>query len=244
MKKIITTTLVAGLVASIASAEVRVTTDLASAYVFRGVTLNDSVVVQPGIEATGLGLPEQYGSVILGAWGNYDLDDYAPAGAVGSSFQETDWYGSYSLPSLIEGLDLFIGYTEYSYGAGSSDKEVGIGAGYEIIGIALGLTYYQGVGGNIGTSSYTELSIGYGIDFSESFSGSVDARFGFADQDGGEAGFQDYDIGASIAYALNDQWDIGASATYIGQGNEDVLMKAPGAYDVDFVGVLSLSCEL
>ena len=247
MKKIITTTFAAGLMATIASAEVSVTTDFASAYVFRGVTLNDGFVVQPGIEATGLGLPEQYGSVTLGAWGNYDLDDYVPAGAVGSSFQETDWYGSYGLPQFVEGLDLFVGYTEYSYGAGSSDKEVNVGAGYEVIGIALGLTYYQGVGGNIGTSSYTEFALGYGFDFSETFSGSVDARLGFADQDGGETGFSDYDVGASLAYALNEQWGIGASLTYIGQGDDKVLGDsgvASAGYDVDLVGMLSLSCEL
>ena len=106
MKKIITTTIAAGMVAAVASAEVSVTTDFASAYVFRGVTLNDGVVIQPGIEASGLGMPEQYGSVAVGAWGNYDLDDYAPAGAVGSSFQETDWYGSFSLPEFVEGLDV------------------------------------------------------------------------------------------------------------------------------------------
>ena len=244
MKKFSIITLVAGLVSTGALAGVSITADLASAYVFRGVTLNDGFVVQPGIEASGLGFPEQYGSVTFGAWGNYDLDDYAPAGAVGSSFQETDWYGSYSLPQWVEGLELFVGYTEYSYGAGSSDKEANVGAGYEVVGIALGLTYYQGVGGHIGTSSYTEFALGYSLDFSDRFSGSVDARFGFVDQDGGETGFSDYDLGGSVSYALNEQWGLGATLTYIGQGDEDVLAKAPGAYDVDWVGMLSLSCAL
>ena len=76
MKKIITTTIAAGLVGSVATAGVDVTMDLASAYVFRGITFNDGVVFQPGIEASGLGLPEAYGAVAVGAWANYDIDDY------------------------------------------------------------------------------------------------------------------------------------------------------------------------
>ena len=86
MKKTITMTMAAALVAGVAMAEVAVTLDLASAYVFRGVTLNDGAVIQPGIEASGFEIPEEYGALAVGAWGNYDLDDYSQNGAVGSSF--------------------------------------------------------------------------------------------------------------------------------------------------------------
>lgn len=238
MKKIITTTLAAGLVAA-ASAEVSVSMDFASAYVFRGVTLSDGASFQPGIEASGFGLAEEYGAVSAGAWGSLDLD-----GDNSSTFQETDWYASYSLPTYVENLDLFIGYCEYSYGAGSSDKEANIGAGYEIAGVGLGLTYYQGVGGLIGTSSYLEFAVGYGYDFSEDFSGEVGARFGFADQDGGESGFQDYDLSAALGYVLSEKWSVGASVAYIGQGDEKVLPEAPGLYDVNFVGMIGLACDM
>lgn len=239
MKKIITTTLAAGLIAGIASAEVSVTMDFASAYVFRGVTLSDGASFQPGIEASGFGLAEEYGSLAAGAWGSADLD-----GDNSSTFQETDWYASYSLPTLVEGLDLFVGYCEYMYGAGASDKEANVGAGYEIAGVGLGLTYYQGVGGLIGSSSYLEFAIGYGMDFTEELSGSVDARFGFADQDGGESGFQDYDVGASLGYALSEKWSVGASVMYIGQGDKKVLPTGAGLYDVDFVGMFGVACDM
>ena len=76
MKKMITTTIAATMVAGVAVAEVSTTFDFASAYVYRGVTYNDGFVFQPGIEATGLGLPEEYGAVTVGAWANMDLDDY------------------------------------------------------------------------------------------------------------------------------------------------------------------------
>ena len=246
MKKIITAVITTSLAASMAMAA-DVTLDVASAYVFRGVTFNDEAVFQPTIETSGLGVPEEYGAVTVGAWGNYDLNDYPLNGAVGSTFVETDWYASYSLPALVDGLDLFVGYTEYMYAGGVRDEELNIGAGYEIAGIALGLTYYQGVGGLIGTSSYTELAAGYGIDISEAISASIDATAGFADQDGGENGFQDYSIGASLGGPITDTWSWGAAVTYVGQGDDEVLPDTTATslgYDVDVVGVLSLACEM
>ena len=154
MKKIITTTLAAGLVASSAMAGASATVDFASAYVFRGSTFNDGFVIQPGVEADGLGLPEEYGSVAVGVWGNIDMDD-AGGTKQTSQFSEIDWYGSYGLPSLVDGLDLFIGYTEYTYtdtlggGGVPADKEVNAGVGYEVAGVALGATAYSMVGGDL-----------------------------------------------------------------------------------------------
>ncbi len=238
MKKIITMSIAAGLVA-VASAEVSVTMDLASAYVFRGVTLLDGASFQPGIEASGLGLPEEYGAVAVGAWGAADLDD---ANGTANTFQEIDWYVAYSLPALIEGVDLALGYCEYAYGAGFSDKEFSIGAGWEYEGVGLGATYYQGVGGLIGTSSYAELTAGFGIDISEDIAGSVDASVGYADPASGKSGFADYSIGVSAGYALSEQWSAGVSVTYIGQIDDEVLPDGP--YDVDFVGMFSLACDM
>jgi uncharacterized protein (TIGR02001 family) len=262
MKNIISKTVVAGMVAAVAGTavaegeattsamqetEVSVTADFASAYVFRGVTLNDGAVFQPGIEATGFGLSEECGSITVGVWGNYDLVDDTFTGVSSSSFSETDWYASYGLPTFVDGLDLFVGYTEYSYGAGASDKEANLGAGYEIAGIGLGLTWYQGVGGFIGTQSYVELALGYALEFTEDFSGSIDARFAYLDPSAGTSGFSDYDIGASLGYALGDVWSVGATLTYIGQGDDDVLADASLVnglgYDVELVGVLSVGAS-
>ena len=248
MKKIIATTIAAGLVAGVASAAVSTTLDFASAYVFRGYTLNDGPVVQPGIEASGFGLPEEYGSIAVGAWANYDLDDYAPTGVTGSYFSETDWYGSYSLPAFVEGLDLFVGYAEYTYGSGSADKELNFGAGYEVSGFYIAGTVYKGVGGLIGTQLYLEGALGYGMDISETLSGSVDATFGYLDPDvdGSDSGFNDYTVGASLGYAISEKWSAGASVTYIGQGDDTILVDVDqgGGYDVDVVGMLSFACDM
>ena len=252
MKNSIAKTVVAGVIAAVAgtaSADVGVTADFVSAYVFRGVTLNDGASFQPGIEASGLGLDEKYGSVTVGAWGSAGFDDSYAVGNTGSStFQESDWYGSYGLPSLVEGLDVSIGYTEYSYAVASADKEVNIGLGYELAGVALSAAYYQFVGGVFVGSIYGELGAGYDIEASTNLVVSLGARVGYADFDGGESGFSDYDLSVGASYALSEVWSIGASVAYIGQIDDEVLTDADEStgtlgYDVDVVGTLSLAAS-
>lgn len=241
MKKIITTTIAAGLVASIATAGVSTTLDLASAYVFRGVTYNDGPVFQPGIEADGFGLPETYGSVAAGAWANYDIDDYG--GTLNSSeFSEVDWYLSYSLPTFVEGLDLYLGYCEYTYPqGGTADKEGNAGIGYEIAGIGLGYTIYFNVG-NGAKNLYNEFTIGYGYDISEELSLGVGASAAYLAADEGDSGFADGSLSADISYALGEVWSIGASVIYVAQLDDAVLTD--DAYDVSVVGLLSLAAEM
>jgi uncharacterized protein (TIGR02001 family) len=252
MKKIITTTIAAGLVAGVAMAEVSTTFDLASAYVFRGVTLNDGAVFQPGIEASGFGMPEEYGGFAFGAWANYDIDNYND-NQPGSTVTETDWYASYSLPSFVDSLDLFVGYTEYMYGGGDRDEEINLGASYEIAGVGLGLTLYKGVGGLIGDQLYVEATAGYGMDFTEELSGSVFGSIGFMNYDQAvansvapslEDGFHNYSIGADIGYALSEKWSAGASVTYIGQGDDAVLPEGVFGYDADVVGMIGVACDM
>ncbi len=245
MKKMIITTMAAGLVAAVASAEVGVTMDFASAYVFRGTTFNDGAVIQPGIEAAGLGLPEEFGSASVGVWGNIDVDDPYDGGQQTSQFSEVDWYGSYSLPAMVDGLDLSVGYCEYTYplNGGSADKEVSVGAGYEIAGVSLGATVYKLIGGAFVGDTWYEVGAGYSLDIADALSAGVSADARFVDSVTGETGFNDYTVGADVSYALSEVWGIGASVTYIGQGDDDVLPDANGAYDVDVVGMLSLAAS-
>lgn len=249
MKKVITTTMVAGLLVGGAMAEVTTTFDFASAYVFRGVTYNDGPVFQPGIEATGLGVPESWGAVTVGAWGNWDIDDYN--GALNSSeFSEIDWYASYSLPQFVENLDLFLGYIEYTYPGtfGQADKEVNLGVAYEIAGIGLGYTLNV----NVDTRqkySYNLFEASYGLDISEALAASVFGSVAYftTDAPGGTDGLADGTLGADLSYALGDVWSVGASLTYIAQLDDQVLTDAVivngvpviAGYDVDLVGMLS-----
>ncbi len=229
-----------------ASAEVSVTADFASAYVFRGSTFNDGFVIQPGIEASGLGLPEQYGAVSVGAWGNFDVDDYGGT-LMSSQFSEIDWYASYSLPSFVDGLDLFVGYTEYTYPTSASvaDKEANVGVGYEIGGIALGATAYMGVGGGVNGNAYYDLSASYAYAISEALELSAGALVGYFDPDAGTAGWNEGVLDFAASYALGEVWSIGASVAYIAQLDDAVLVDVSkgGSYDVDVVGVLSVGAS-
>lgn len=254
MKKIIVTTIAAGLIAGAATAEVSTTFDFASAYVYRGTTWNDGAVFQPGIEASGLGMPEAWGGVTVGAWGNYNLSDYDET-VNSSDLSEMDLYISYSLPGFVEGLDLYVGYCDYTYPGtdGTSEKEANVGAGYEIAGIGIGLAYYQGIGGGINGNAYIEGSVGYGYDITEELAAEVGARIGFADYEGGESGLNDYDLSAAVSYALGEVWSVAASVAYIGQGDDAVLGDAniitgdadnsTYGYDVSVVGMLSLAAS-
>lgn len=243
MKKIIATTMAAGLMAAAASAEVTTSFDLASAYVFRGVTYNDGPVFQPGIEAAGLGLPEEMGSIAVGAWANYDIDDYG--GTLNSSeFSEVDWYASYTLPSMVDGLDVSLGYCEYTYpnAPATADKEGSIGLGYAIGEVGVGATAYFNVGGG-DTDFYYELTAEYGYDVTDAVSLSVGASAGYSEPENGDSGFQDGTVSVGLGYALNDVWSLGVSGTYVAQLDDDILPDGMYSYDVDFVGVLSLGAS-
>lgn len=253
MKNVITTTIAAGLVASVATAGVDVTMDVASAYVFRGVTFNDGPVFQPGIEASGLGMPEAWGSVAVGAWANWDISDY-DGNVPSSEYSEVDWYASYSLPAFVDGLDLFVGYCEYTYPGleGGADKEGNAGIGYEIAGIGLGYTIYFNVG-NGAKDLYNEFTLGWGYDISEELALGLGASAAYIAADEGDSGLADGSLSADISYALGDVWSIGASVAYIAQLDDEILADTvyapdgtivgdPG-YDVSVVGMLSLGAS-
>lgn len=234
MKKTIITAMAAGLVAAVASAEVSVSMDFVSAYVYRGATFLDGASFQPGIEVSGFGLAEEYGAVAAGAWGSADLE-----GDNSSTFQESDWYVSYSLP--VDAVDVSVGYCEYSYAAGVADKEMSVGLGYDLSGIALGAGAYFMTGGDFVGQIYADVSVGYDLEVTEDIAVSLGARLGYleAGPDGDESGFSDYDLSIGTSYPLSDTWSAGISGTYIGEIDEDIVET-----DVNFVGMFSLACEM
>ncbi|HSR87796.1 MAG TPA: hypothetical protein VLL07_02485 [Pontiella sp.] len=248
MKKMITAAITAGLTASMAMAA-DVTLDFASAYVFRGVTQNDEAVFQPAIETSGLGVPEEYGSVTVGAWGNYDIGDYDD-NKESSEFSEVDWYVSYSLPAMVENLDIFIGYTEYTYpNGGTADKEGNFGLGYAIGDLGLGATVYFNIGGGgLDEYIYYEFAAEYGFDITEELSASIAGTVAGYSKDEGDDGLNDGTITGALSYTLSEVWSVGLSGTYIAQLDDDVLVdedldNGQFGYDVEFLGMLSLAAS-
>ncbi len=204
------------------AAEASVSLDVASAYVFRGATFNDGLVLQPGLEVSGL-------PVTLGVWGNFDIDDYDGA-LEENEFSEIDIYASYDIP--IDALDLSVGYTEYVYpGGGVADREVSLNAGFDVV-LAPSISVYYGLDGGIEGSLYMELGFGHEFEIGDSLDVALGAAVAYADVDGGESGFSHYTAGLSVSYGC-----VKASVTYIGDIDDEILGDA---YDVDVVGMLSV----
>lgn len=201
--------------------------DFSSAYVFRGVTLNDEPVAQPYLEA------EIFSGLTVGTWANFDIGDYDGALDDGQ-FSEIDLYASYALP--IEGLDLSIGYAEYTYPQGAAaDREASIKAGFDLP-LAPSLGVYYGLDGAIEKNIYVEAGIGHDIEVADGVTLSLAAAAGYLEPDVGESGFHQWSASATLSYAF-----VSAGVTYIGQLDDKVLTD--DLYDVEVVGTISLSKE-
>ena len=231
---IMTVVLLAGAVHAI---DLSASVDFASAYVFRGVTLNNGLVVQPGAEISGFLLPEECGSLAVGIWANYDIDD---EDGDGSDFSEIDYYLSYSLP--IEALDVSVSYAEYDYPGGEpAEKEVALSLGKALGDTDLygSFTANYGVGGAIDKSWYLQVALDYEKELSEKLTGSLGATVAYAWIDEGSDGFSDATASVGLGYALNDNWSLNGSVMYVAQLDDDVLSDA--AYDVDVVASIGIS---
>lgn len=255
MKKVIVTAMTSGLIAAVASAGTSVSVDFASAYVFRGITVVDDLVVQPGIEVDGFGLKEECGTIALGVWGSTAPfeDDY-------NNLHETDWYVVYTLPTLVSNLDLSIGFTEYQYAGGAGEQEINLGAAFAVCSNAvMGSSINFMVDNEIDATEdqiYIDLYADYAIDVSEDMDASVGALVSVMMQgDGNESaglddGFNHFELYGAFSYALNDMWSIGGSLAYIGQIDDDVLPDNTAAgnfgngHDRELVAMFSVGCDM
>ncbi|MBT3295528.1 MAG: hypothetical protein HN919_04320 [Verrucomicrobia bacterium] len=209
------------------AAEVSVSLDVASAYVFRGATFNDGLVLQPGVEVSGL-------PVTIGVWGNLDRGDYDGA-LVENEFSEIDITVSYDIP--VEAIDLSVGYTEYVYpGGGVADRELSLSAGLDVL-LTPSVALYYGVDGGIKDSIYVEAGVGHEFEVNKDLSVELGVTVGYVNPDEGDSGFSHYTATLGASYAF-----IGASVTYVGQIDDDVLpgVEDGGPYDTEIIGVLSL----
>jgi len=254
MKKIIVMTMASSLIATIASAGTSVNVDFASAYVYRGQTLVDDLVMQPGIEVDGFGMKEECGTITLGVWGSA-----APFSDTYDNLHETDWYLVYTLPELVTNLNLSIGFTEYQYAGGAGEQEINLAAAY-----ALGDEVTVGGSANfmvddevLATENqiYVDLYADYALEVSEDMDASFGALVSMIKQgDGYDAaglddGFNHFELYGAFDYSINEMWSIGASLTYVGQLDNDVLPDnntVPGfaGYDKGLVAMFSVGCEM
>jgi len=239
MKKTILMIIMAALAAGVShAADVSVGADVASAYVFRGATFNDGLVVQPYAEIGGIPIPEEYGSLAFGVWANYDISDYGGT-LEKNQFSEVDFYLSYALPISV--LDVGVGYTEYTYpnGGGDADREIGLSLGKAIgeTGLAPYVNVYYGVDGGIDGVSYLQGGLGYEVSVSEKLSLSADISAAYT-AGGDEDGWNDATSSLGLGYSLTESVGLSASVTYVAELDDDVLET-----DTQVYGMVGISYD-
>ncbi len=248
--------LAAAIPAASLAADVTVGADVVSAYVWRGLTFNDGLVVQPSIDVahpSGLG---------FNVWGNFDISDYD--GAVEErEFSEVDLTVSYALPlegpvsvtvGIVEYLfpkegnytpELPEGHAEVEAKKDTDTREVFVNLGFEPVdGLALGLNAYYDVDEVDGL--YGDVSIAYGYSVTEQLSLEASAKIGAADKKfaeyyagGTKGGLFDWGAQLSATYAACESTEIGAFVAYASNVNKDAFPSE--AKDKDVFGGVSLA---
>lgn len=215
-------------------AEVRV--DFLSAYVWRGITLNDGFVVQPALDLlhpSGLG---------FNVWGNVDIDDYNGRYEKGE-ISEVDLAVRYELP--LEGpLALAVAYAEYLYPKegkymvddptqetveDQDTREVSVHLSLTPIeSLSLDLGIYRDVDESNGW--YGDAGVSYTYEITEAFTLNGSVRLGIADKkfaeynvEGTKGGFFDWNATLAAEYEIADGLSLGASVSYVDNIDDDVF---------------------
>ena len=230
--------MVLGFIQSASAADATVAMDLNSAYVWRGITFNDGLVLQPSIDVS-------KGGFGLNVWGNMDLDDYDNSLESGE-FSEIDLTLSYAFD--LEPVGVTIGLIEYLF-PGTDEDEDQIEGTREIF-LSLGMDLFEGLGAGLDIyydfdeveEYYISLSLGYSVALSETTSLDFGAAAGYAgeeyDADGADdAGFHDYLLSIGLSYAATESLSMGASINYTNSFDDDMLPDQ----DTDFFGGVSIA---
>ena len=214
------------------AADVTTAVDVNSAYVWRGITFNDEVVVQPSLDVTS-------GGFGLNVWGNLDVGDYNNTLDSGK-FSEVDLTARYSLqagPICLTG-----GYIEYLFpttdsGGAEATREFFLDASVKPLdGVTTGLASYYDVGQI--HSYYLNPYVGYGMDIGSGVHMNLRAAAGYAGKDfvtaygGQQSGFFDYNLSLALGYSIAKNVSVTGRLGYADSINRNVLPEQ----DVNFYG--------
>jgi len=207
--------------------------DVNSAYVWRGITFNDGVVVQPSLNVTN-------GGFGFNVWGNLDVDDYDDTLESGE-FSEIDLTASYGY--TIKSVSFKVGYIEYLFPeGGAGTREVFGSIGVEPVnGLTTGVDIYWDF--DEVEDYYLKLNLGYGRDISDKVSMNFNASAGYAGENmsiaygGTKDGFYDYNISLGMGYAATDSLNLSGFIAYADSFDDEVLPDQ----DVDVYGGAGIS---
>ncbi len=207
-------------------AEAAAGADVASAYVWRGITFNDGLVVQPYVDvAAGNGFA-------INVWGNYDIDDYDNT-LDDNEFSEIDLTLSYGFS--LDPVDITVGHIEYLFpNGGEGTSEVFLSAYMSPLdGVSAGIDAYYDY--DVVEDYYISASLAYDVTLDSGLGLGAGASAGYAGEDftiGPDDGFHEYTLSANASFPLTDAIGLSAFIAYTDTFDEDVLPEQ----DVDLFG--------
>lgn len=211
--------------------------DFVSAYVWRGITLNDGPVFQPSVEV-------RYAGFGVNVWGNLDIDDYHGALESGE-FSEIDFTLSYS--AGLGAFDLEAGYIEYTFPGGEiwADRELYLDGGLDLGGgVSLGAAVFYNTDVR---GIYAAFGLGYKMAVTPTFGMEASVSVGAAQKrmikfmaDGRRGGWHDINLSLGASYDLGGGAGLSAFATYVESLDTGVLPRQ----GVNFLGGIGISLDL
>jgi hypothetical protein len=229
-----------GLGSAAQAAEATVSLDVLSAYVWRGITVNDTGVAQFALDAGELKIGEL--PLSFNAWGNLDLGD-ADGAFESGQISEVDLTVTLGLPAGFS-----VGLIDYTYPAVFEDEpgfpatqELFVSWSKEMV-VTPTVSLYYDVGEV--DDLYGSVGLGWSRALNEKVSLDLSAQAGFAGDKfaayysgGTKSGFHDYLVGASLSYQANETVGLSAQISYVGSLDEEVLTEQ----DLGFFGGVGLA---
>lgn len=228
------------------AADVSVTADFLSAYVWRGQVCNDEPVFQPSIDVAG-----PYG-LGFNLWANMDLTDNLDSVSpeTGAKWSEVDFTASWTVP-LGEGAPVgaTVSGVYYAYPQ-SIDADGDYDVCAEIFGNCLLSPSIKAIHSLSGGSDWrVELGIGHDFSLLDTLTLSLGAQVCYAFDDwmanqygeGCDGGFNDVKVSAGLNFEVTDAWSVGALLGYSSLLDSDVRDVDPYDHNDYVYGGLTTS---
>lgn len=222
--------------------------DANSAYVWRGLTFNDGLVLQPSITAAA------DNGFSVNVWGNYDIGDY-DGNIDENHFSEVDLTASYAFK--LGAVDTTVGVIAYTFPTTHPDNLAGAGTDFaSTTEIFLGLGYDLGYGFSLAGNIYYDVDqvddfyitagLKYAYEINEKTALSLGGLISYAGEDftdyyagGTESGFFNYILNASLSYKVTDAFGLSANIALTDSMDDDALPDE--AVHTNVYGGLSLT---
>jgi hypothetical protein len=221
------------LLSNILATDLTLNFDAVSAYVYKGATYNDGLVLQPSIEVTN-------SPITIGGWINFDTGDYNGT-LEANKLSEVDLYAFYDF--TVSKIDFSAGYLIFTYPDSkyATEQEIRFNITYDTpIKPSLKTTY--GVDGAISDNFYCGVNVYYKFEYL-TLKPSLNSLITYSYPDEGNHGFSHYELSLGGEVIKTKTTNINILLTYIGLINEDVLPRllTGGGYDTNVILKGSLS---